>query len=224
MKSSENIVTNISVMLGSLVELVDTIERHVGKSVEPCKSRFFVKRFIKNLRATKSPAICLDSTSFDVEDHKRTRTCRNPTPTNPNMMDSRANFNRLNLVHGEVRLYKSYITCILVAARLLDPSVRKQFKEVVDFTANTPDKAEFMRSLQKLWDAVQSGSNKQLFKLMDLLMGQFEGVHCRLVDHLGLFNCEIAKSFRNATPKEIQWFSDLKEECIGDDDTECYFY
>lgn len=73
----KNVVTNAEIMLSSLNRLVNNIERHVGKPVPGSKSRFFLKRWIKNyFRTAESPTVCLDTDieGFDVDRSKCMRT------------------------------------------------------------------------------------------------------------------------------------------------------
>ncbi|KAJ4401752.1 hypothetical protein N0V85_005450 [Neurospora sp. IMI 360204] len=193
-KTIKNVVTNAEIMLSSLQRLVKNIERHVDKTVPGSKSRFFLKRWIKNyFRSTESPIICLDTdiTGFDVDRCKHT-------------------------LRTKLRRYKAASAPIIGAVRLLDPNIRKQFTQLVDSTANTPDKVDLLR----LYGGVISNfTREQLLEAIDFYMQSLEDTHRKLVDHLKVINNEIGRSI-DLSSRDLWWHStDVKEKQCFDSDS-----
>ncbi|EGO54723.1 hypothetical protein NEUTE1DRAFT_49946 [Neurospora tetrasperma FGSC 2508] len=194
-KMIKNVVTNAEIMLSSLNRLVNNIERHVGKPVPGCKSRFFLKRWIKNyFRTAESPTVCLDTdiTGLDVDRSK----C---------------------MLHRKLRRYEAALCNMIATVRLLDPSTCKKFEQVVDSTANTPDKADFLH----MYAGTRKGMpNLTRGRLLDDIKGFMEGVedtHRKLVDHLEVIEQEIGWSIDPNS--RVSWFhsAELKEKCYDSD-------
>ncbi|KAK3343101.1 hypothetical protein B0H65DRAFT_428862 [Neurospora tetraspora] len=196
-KTIKNVVTNAEIMLSSLHRLVINIEHHVGKTVPGSNSRFFLKRWINNyFRSAEPPTICLDTdiTGFDVDRCKRTlrtKLCR----------------------------YEAASVPIIGAVRLLDPDLRKEFKQVVDSTANTPDKVDLLRLYGGVWQGMPNFTREQLLETIDSYMQPFEDIHRKLVDHLNVINNEIGRSI-DLTSRDLWWHStDVKEKQCFDSDS-----
>lgn len=128
--------------------------------------------------------------------------------------------NRPTTVHRKLRRYEAALCNMIATVRLLDPSTCKKFEQVVDSTANTPDKADFLH----MYAGTRKGMpNLTRGRLLDDIKGFMEGVedtHRKLVDHLEVIEQTIGRSIN--LDSRGSWFhsAELKEKCYDSDSTD----
>ncbi|KAK3401568.1 hypothetical protein B0T20DRAFT_466588 [Sordaria brevicollis] len=194
-KAIRNAVTNIGLMEGSLRGLISVIESHLGKSAPRSRSRFFVKRWIMDkLSATDPPTICLDTSDFDVVQCKRK-------------------------LRNSLTRYQRAMRALVTSIRLLDPAAGAAFNKVVDSTANTPDKAEYLQ----LYGF--DGTREQAQRSIQVHLKTTGILHGMILEQLDLLNDEIARA---TTSVECCWWDsehpDEKQSCsyLEQDDEDAY--
>ncbi|EAA29560.2 hypothetical protein GE21DRAFT_9394 [Neurospora crassa] len=197
-KMIKNIVTNAEIMLSCLNRLINNIERHVGKPVPGSKSRFFLKRWIKDcFRTAEPPTVCLDTdiTGFDVDRSK----C---------------------MLHRKLRRYKAALCNMIATVRLLDPNTCKRFEQVVDSTANTPDKADFLHMYAGTRKGMPNLTRGCLLDDIKRFMEEVEDTHRKLVDDLEVIKQEIGRSIYLNSRGSSFHSAELKEKCYDSDSTD----
>lgn len=109
---------------------------------------------------------------------------------------------------------------MIAAVRLLDPSTCKRFELVVDSTANTPDKADFLHMYAGTRKGMLNLTRGYLLDDIKRFMEGVEDTHRKLVDHLEVIQQEIGWSI---DPNSWDsWFhsAELKEKCYDSDSTD----
>ena len=128
--------------------------------------------------------------------------------------------NRPTTVHRKLRRYKAALCNMIATVRLLDPNTCKRFEQVVDSTANTPDKADFLHMYAGTRKGMPNLTRGCLLDDIKRFMEEVEDTHRKLVDDLEVIKQEIGRSIYLNSRGSSFHSAELKEKCYDSDSTD----
>lgn len=102
------------------------------------------------------------------------------------------------------------------AVRLLNLETQEKFRNVINSAANTPDKADLLRTYQYIWTGLPNFTSENLSKTIDSFTTQCEESYRGLMEQLNLLGIQLGRASGPANPADI-WWDDIKEKCLDSD-------